>query len=131
PEGAGIIPNPFNRIPGFSYGSHYFVPGFPEMAWPMIAWVLDTYYADSFHQVPHAEQSLLLFDVAESTVTPLMEQLEQDFPQIKVFSLPSVGKPELAQHIELGVKGNPEQVKAAFAIMLEEVQKLRTEIRLL
>ena len=131
PAGAGIVPNPFNRIPGFSYASHYFVPGFPEMAWPMIAWVLDTYYADSFHQVPRAEKAMLLFDVAESTITPLMEQLEADFPQIKVFSLPSVGNANIGRHIELGVKGEPSQVEAAFAIMLKHVQQYGTEIRLL
>lgn len=131
PVGAKIIPNPFNRIPGFSCDSHYFVPGFPEMAWPMIAWVLDTYYADSFHQVPHLEKALLLFDVAESSITPLMEKLESQFPLIKVFSLPSVGNASIAQHIELGVKGEPEQVEAAFALMHAEVAKYRTEIRLL
>jgi molybdopterin-biosynthesis enzyme MoeA-like protein len=42
PAGAALIPNPYNRIPGFSVGRHHFVPGFPVMAWPMIAWVLDT-----------------------------------------------------------------------------------------
>ncbi len=45
PEGAAIIPNPYNRIPGFSVGHHHFLPGFPEMAWPMMAWVLDHRYA--------------------------------------------------------------------------------------
>jgi molybdopterin-biosynthesis enzyme MoeA-like protein len=29
-------PNPFNRIPGFMANDHYFVPGFPQMAHPMI-----------------------------------------------------------------------------------------------
>src|SRR5690242_16034862 len=28
PEGSGIIPNPYNNVPGFSFGQHYFVPGF-------------------------------------------------------------------------------------------------------
>ncbi len=131
PEGAEIIPNPFNKIPGFACASHYFVPGFPEMAWPMIEWVLDTHYADSFHQVAFAEQAMLLFDVAESAITPLMEQIERDFPLVKVFRLPSVGKAQLPQHIELGVKGEPEQVKTAFALLHQEVAKLNTEIRLL
>jgi len=36
PQGAEIIPNSFNNMPGFSIGTHYFVPGFPEMAWTMI-----------------------------------------------------------------------------------------------
>ena len=34
PEGATIIPNPFNKIAGFSVGDVHFVPGFPVMAWP-------------------------------------------------------------------------------------------------
>ena len=41
PQGAEIIPNPYNKIAGFSVrageGGVYFVPGFPVMAWPMIA----------------------------------------------------------------------------------------------
>src|SRR6266446_1088800 len=34
-EGADIVPNPFNKIPGFSVGDVHFVPGFPVMAHPM------------------------------------------------------------------------------------------------
>ena len=45
PEGAQIIPNPYNKIAGFSIGDVHFVPGFPVMAWPMIEWVLDHHYA--------------------------------------------------------------------------------------
>ena len=45
PEGAEIIPNPYNKIAGFSAsrgaGGVFFVPGFPVMAWPMIESVLD------------------------------------------------------------------------------------------
>ncbi|MEF9944940.1 MAG: competence/damage-inducible protein A, partial [Burkholderiaceae bacterium] len=48
PAGSTIIPNPFNRIAGFSIRNHWFVPGFPVMAWPMIEWVLDTHYRDHF-----------------------------------------------------------------------------------
>src|SRR5690606_19156644 len=44
PEGADIVPNPYNRIPGFRIRSHWFMPGFPVMAWPMIEWILDTHY---------------------------------------------------------------------------------------
>jgi molybdopterin-biosynthesis enzyme MoeA-like protein len=39
PRGASIIPNGYNKIPGFSVGDHHFVPGFPVMAWPMIEWI--------------------------------------------------------------------------------------------
>jgi molybdopterin-biosynthesis enzyme MoeA-like protein len=47
PAGVKIIPNPFNRIPGFMANDHYFVPGFPQMAHPMIEWALDTFIAIS------------------------------------------------------------------------------------
>ena len=52
PRGSRIIPNSYNRIPGFSVGNHHFVPGFPVMAWPMAEWVLDTWYPSLFHRVP-------------------------------------------------------------------------------
>ena len=47
PIGARIVPNPYNTIPGFTcnagIGAVHFLPGFPVMAWPMMAWVLDTH----------------------------------------------------------------------------------------
>lgn len=118
PQGAGLIPNPYNKIPGFAIQNHYFVPGFPVMAWPMIAWVLDTHYAHLFHQEARDEKAVLVFEAMESTLTPMMEALEEKYPLIKVFSLPSVGNQEIRRHIELGVKGEPAQVAAAFAEML-------------
>ena len=66
PQGASIIPNGYNKIPGFSIRQHHFVPGFPVMAWPMIEWVLDTQYAHLHHAMPHAEKSLLVFELPES-----------------------------------------------------------------
>ena len=48
PEGVQVIPNPVNRIPGFSLREHHFVPGFPQMAWPMVEWVLDNRYRALF-----------------------------------------------------------------------------------
>jgi molybdopterin-biosynthesis enzyme MoeA-like protein len=131
PQGATIIPNPFNKIPGFAIahgkGAHYFVPGFPVMAWPMIEWVLDTHYAHLFRQVQRLEKAVLVFEIAESTLTPLMERLEQEFPLVKVFSLPSVGDANTRRHIELGVKGEPAQVEAAFARMLGALDQMRAE----
>lgn len=133
PQGAEIIPNPYNKIPGFAIrhgaGAHYFVPGFPVMAWPMIEWVLDTHYSHLFRQVAWNEKSVLVFEIAESTLTPLMERIEQAFPQVKVFSLPSVGDATIRRHIELGVKGEPQQVEAAFAQMLNGLAALGAECR--
>ncbi|HYS68057.1 MAG TPA: molybdopterin-binding protein [Paraburkholderia sp.] len=133
PQGASIIPNGYNKIPGFSIGHHHFVPGFPVMAWPMIEWVLDTQYAHLHHAMPHAEKSLLVFELPESRVTPLMEKIERDFPGVRVFSLPSVGDVERGgvyarHHIDLGVKGEPEAVAAAFVKLREGVHLLGGDI---
>jgi molybdopterin-biosynthesis enzyme MoeA-like protein len=136
PVGATIIPNPYNQIPGFSLDDHYFVPGFPIMAWPMLEWVLETRYADLFHHAPRAERSVLVFEQPESRVTPLMEQIEAAFPDVRVFSLPSVGDPSAVsnndpraamraqRHIELGVKGPIEQIDAAFKALEHGLTKL-------
>jgi len=121
PRGADIIPNPYNRVPGFSLGQHYFVPGFPVMAWPMMEWVLDNRYADLFHRAPEADASIMVYDSAESTLTPLMEAVEARYPKLKVFSLPSMGEQGVRRHIELGVRGDPASVPAALAMLREGV----------
>ena len=118
PAGASIIPNPYNKIAGFTcqgpQGVVHFVPGFPVMAWPMMAWVLDNFYAEHFHSQAHMEKSIIVMGAMEATLTPLMEAIEARFSGVKVFSLPSVDHPEFGRHIELGVKGLPEQVQASF-----------------
>jgi len=177
PQGAQIIPNPYNKIPGFycvgerggvgefpagppqgklapsggsdphavgerggvgefpagppqgklapsggsdphavgERGGVYFVPGFPVMAWPMIEWVLDTHYRACFAVDAWVERSVIVLGAMEATLTPLMEAIEHDFPGVKVFSLPSVDHPQYGRHIELGVKGAPALVAAAYA----------------
>jgi molybdopterin-biosynthesis enzyme MoeA-like protein len=118
PEGASIIPNPYNRIAGFSVGSVYFVPGFPVMAWPMIEWVLDERYAHLRGQGAQQEKSVIVFGAMEAALTPLMESIESGFDGVKVFSLPSVDHPQWGRHIELGVKGRADLLAAAYAHLL-------------
>ncbi len=114
PEGARIIPNPYNKIAGFSVADVHFVPGFPVMAWPMIEWVLDTYYRALFRQQAYLEKSVIVLGAVEAALTPLMEEIERDHPAIKVFSLPSVDHPQWGRHIDLGVKGDPQAVEPAY-----------------
>lgn len=119
PAGASIIPNPYNKIAGFTCrgaggGVVHFLPGFPVMAWPMMAWVLDTFYAAHFHTKVRIEKSVIVMGAMEATLTPLMLAIEARFAGVKVFSLPSVDHPEFGRHIELGLKGLPELVEASF-----------------
>jgi molybdopterin-biosynthesis enzyme MoeA-like protein len=118
PQGARIIPNPFNKIPGFGVGHVHFVPGFPVMAWPMIEWVLDNQYRQLFRDKAYVEKSVIVFGAMEAALTPLMEEIERDHPGIKVFSLPSVDHSEYGRHIDLGVKGDPMLIDVAYAQLL-------------
>jgi len=120
PEGARVIPNPVNRIAGFSIRDHHFFPGFPQMAWPMLDWVLATWYAD-LRQVPPQERAIVVHDAGESQLLPLMEANVALFPQLKLFSLPSFMS-DGARRIELGVKGDPNLVDAAIAHLKEGVE---------
>jgi len=117
PRGSRIIPNPYNRIPGFAVEDHHFVPGFPVMAWPMVEWVLDHRYAHLFHLAPEAEASIIVYDLPESTVTPLMLEVEVRYRRLKSFSLPSMGEAGVRRHIELGVRGTPDEVAPAIEQM--------------
>jgi len=116
PAGADIIPNPYNKIAGFSCGDVHFVPGFPVMAWPMIEWVLDQRYAHLHGGERTVERSVIVFGAMEASLTPLMEDIESRFPGVKVFSLPSVDHPTYGRHIELGVKGRGDPAAAYDAL---------------
>ncbi len=118
PKGASIIPNPFNKIPGFSVGDVHFFPGFPVMAHPMIEALLDTRYAKLAGSERRSERSVIVYGSMEATLTPLMERIEASFPGVKVFSLPSVDHPTLGRHIELGVKGRQPALDAAYRELL-------------
>ncbi len=134
PLGAQIIVNPYNKIPGFSsvgksgQGAIHFVPGFPVMAWPMIASVLDTQYGHLFQKSTYIEKSVIVLGSMEATLTPLMISLERDHAGVKVFSLPSVDHPIYGRHIELGVKGEPEAVNKAYPAMLAGLHKFDTKL---
>jgi len=112
PAAAQLIPNPVNRVPGFTLGQHHFLPGFPEMAWPMLEWVLDQHYPHLHHRQPSIEQSILVFDAGESQLLDLMQDIVQRFPQAKLFCLPQLDK---RRTIELGLKGDPLHVAQAMA----------------
>lgn len=124
PVGCEIVPNPYNRIPGFFIQDHTFVPGFPVMAWPMLEWTLDTRYADLHHAVAHIEHSFLVFDLPESRIIDAMETVERQWPGVKAFSLPSVGGQGRGPHIELGVKGEPDAAALALRFIREEAERL-------
>ena len=109
PQGSELIPNPVNRVAGFSFRNHYFFPGFPHMAWPMLGWVLNQYFTQLVEQ--EVEKSIIIKQTPESELIDLMLEIEAAYPQVKVFSLPHVGS---ERYVELGIKGK-ESVDEAMA----------------
>jgi molybdopterin-biosynthesis enzyme MoeA-like protein len=121
PKGCNLIPNPVNRVAGFSINQHYFAPGFPEMSHPMIEWVLDTYYSHLFHMQDYIEASILVTEAGESNLIDLMNQILVKFPELKIFSLPKLDKHRTT---ELGVKGAQNLVNTAIAEIKQSVTAL-------
>ena len=133
PEGAQIIHNPYNKIPGFTcqgvqQGMVHFVPGFPVMAWPMMQDKLDASCQTWGSAPKRTERSVIVFGAMEATLTPLMERIELQHIGIKVFSLPSVDHPKWGKHIELGVKGTETQVEAAFQALKDGLKPFSVEL---
>jgi len=115
PQGAALIPNPVNRVSGFSMGDCHFVPGFPEMAWPMLEWVLDTHYRALQHATPTAEYLLRAKgNAAEGDLLDLMETVLAAHPGLEFSSLPFRGRDDQEPHIELGFKGAPGLAASAY-----------------
>lgn len=121
PTGSRLIPNDFNQIPGFSLGSIYCLPGFPEMAWQMMDWVVQTQLV-----VPDnrdlAFSSIIVHNVRESELIPLLESIQQQFPDTKVSSLPHFPG-EGRWQTELGVRGSNIQVMEVMDLLQTDLGK--------
>jgi len=118
PEDCVLIPNAYNRIPGFSLYDHHFMPGFPVMAWPMLDWVLDRYYPAV--PVPPLEKSVRVVNVRESDLVQLMRALSVNHPEARLFSLPHLGE---VNTLEIGFRGEQGAVAAAFAELVSRLQE--------
>ncbi len=120
PQGAAIIPNPVNDVASFSIRGHHFFPGFPQMAWPMLDWVLDRHYAD-LSKTPEAERAIVVHGAGESQLLPLMNEIVAAFPQLKLFSLPAFVA-DGTRRLELGVRGDPSALDAAMTRIVAGVE---------
>jgi molybdopterin-biosynthesis enzyme MoeA-like protein len=118
PEGCVLIPNPCNRVPGFTLQEHHFLPGFPQMAWPMLEWVLVRYYP--VLEELCVERSVRVLDVRESDLLELMEWLSRHHAEADLFSLPRLDE---KTSVEIGFRGRQAAVNAAFEDLLFALRK--------
>lgn len=125
PTEAGLIPNPINHVAGFFIHPVYCVPGFPEMAWPMLEWVLDGPLRAMHRSDPPQEYSLRVMGTrGEGDLLEMMETLLALHPGVNLSSLPHRGSAESPRHIELGVKGPAALASTAYGWLDAELHKL-------
>jgi molybdopterin-biosynthesis enzyme MoeA-like protein len=122
-QGSRIIPNPFNRVPGFSLNHHHFLPGFPQMAWPMMDWVLDERYPGIRNQAPESEEIITVHDAMESPLLDLMNEFVRRYPGLRFSSLPHIGE-EGERKVEFGLRGARPLVIEGMNYLKAEVEKM-------
>jgi molybdopterin-biosynthesis enzyme MoeA-like protein len=122
PRGADIIPNPVNRVPGFSIRNHHLVPGFPNMAWPMIEWVLDHRYRHLLAPGVRSERAICVWDARESDIIPLLEEFVSRHPDLRLSCLP--GSSGERYQLELGLRGETRRVTEVTAELCAAVTAL-------
>ena len=126
PAGAGLIPNAHNNIPGFYCGRIHCLPGFPEMAWPMVDWVLKNRYRTE-QEYSSEFRSFVVSGAKESELVPLLQSCQRRFPAVKFSSLPRFSDGTSWQ-IELGVRGARGQVEAGAQALSEGIRALGFDI---
>lgn len=127
PEGAGLIPNAFNNVPGFSVEGLHFMPGFPQMAHAMLDWVLATHYP-RVGDADYVERAIWVFEATESQLLDDMRDFTARYPALKLFSLPMLPtEQQPRRRIELGLKGARPLVEEAMQALTGRIQALGFE----
>ena len=136
PQRASIIPNPISGFPGFSINHCHFLPGFPDMAYSMMDWVLDNNYSDYFQTFYEYDFSYRVSGIYESSISRFLLSLQDKYPNFSIYSLPSltsVGKDKSKVTLELGFKvgweafnrmGIDDIVDVAKKELKEEIERL-------
>ncbi|MBR9813327.1 competence/damage-inducible protein A [bacterium] len=112
PVGSALIINPVNQVPGFTMERHHFVPGFPELAWPMVEWVFEQVYKLPTVTERRVTLTLATVGAPESDLSDLMQRVGDAHSDVRVSSLPKLGHP---YRIEFGFQGAPAAARAAMA----------------
>jgi len=126
PEESSLIPNTVNNIPGFFINQHFFMPGFPEMAWPMIDWVIANNLLKLGKSKKYEDDSIWLDNVSESSLIDLMNLTQSKFQRIKIYSLPKMYPKKM---LELGVRGEEGYVKDALNFIKDNLDKMNISWR--
>ena len=122
PRGAKLIENPVNKMPGFQLEDRlFFVPGFPEMAHPMIEGVLEKYYPKNIRKY-HCN---FIVEGSEAMLIDIMEQLPED---LELSCLPAFDGERRSAEIYLA-DTDPKKLEKWCTFFKEELHKIRLKFK--
>jgi len=95
PQNSKLIFNPINNMSGFSLEDRYFfVPGFPQMAHPMISSIIESLFPEAVKK----HRLTIIAQTSENTLISLMKQVPSD---IELSSLPTLNENGVSVEISL------------------------------
>lgn len=117
PEGATLLHNPVNNMSGFALDDRFFfVPGFPQMAHPMISDAITRCFVPGRPKF----RKTLLAQTSENTLIPMMQRLKEN---IELSSLPMLEEGKAS--VELSVASYEEAATTeAFTTFTDALKKL-------
>ncbi len=124
PENSQLLFNPVNNMSGFFLENRFFfVPGFPEMAHPMISDAIEKLCST------HLEKFRLTL-LAQTSENSLITQMKLLPPHIELSSLPIFK--EGKANVELSLSGYEEdEVKKYFDLFIQELKNNNIEYKLI
>ena len=124
PKGASLLFNPINNMSGYSLENRYFfVPGFPQMAHPMLRDVIKTYFSQSKEKY----RFTLLATTSENQLITLMQELPK---HIELSSLPMIKEEGI--FVELSLSGyDKDEVKKYFQGFCDALDKKTIDYKII
>ncbi|MEA1919804.1 MAG: molybdopterin-binding protein [Campylobacterota bacterium] len=125
PKNSELLKNPINNMSGFYLEKRYFfVPGFPNMAHPMIQEALHTFYPE---RLIKTERMSLLADTSENTLIDIMHQTDE---KVELSSLPMFVDEKPKVEISLA-SDDSHLLKISFEMFTQELKRLNIDYSIL
>ncbi|BAF69880.1 competence/damage-inducible protein A [Nitratiruptor sp. SB155-2] len=116
PKGAKLLDNPVNNVPGFYIENRFFfVPGFPEMAHPMVRQALDLFFPKNREKFRYS----ICIDASENDLLDIMQKIPKE---IEFSSLPSMNNGQYMDVLSIA-SYDKKMAKEWFDYIIHEVEK--------
>jgi len=122
PKDVELISNPFNNMSGFSLSKRFFfVPGFPQMAHPMIKNVIKEFFSSAEKKF----RFTLIAQTSENTLIDIMKKIPND---VELSSLPMIKESSIS--VEISLSGyDAFKVEHYFNLFKEKLDKKNIEYK--